>query len=253
MADAGSNAGSLAQVGKRDDIVELQHCLMKGVAALFKLVAGMAALTMDSGGKGVLGLAPYTKAVGDVPALHVKGADGAFALFGKEEVHIGPHMIPFLLPGEHELNGPVLVTQLLQGLGYIQGDDNAALHIQHTGTVGLAVLNVEGVLLVKAALGVNGVDMSAEHHRFARAVFPQDAQQDAAPVGTGGLGPAAEPGGFHLAPEPGLGLLHIFLLVKAAFQVDELLPLFNHLVFMGINIGANPIKILVHAAAPFLH
>lgn len=96
--------------------------------------------------------------------LHVEASDTAIRPLLELLTGIGMELSGFLIAAEADADGTILVAGCFQSLDDIQGDDDTALHIQNARTIGLAILNAEGV----GAEGVgikHGIKVTGKDHR----------------------------------------------------------------------------------------
>jgi len=109
--------------------------------------------------------------------LHVKGEPTAACFFCYDLIADASLMIRFLLAKKDDLDRAFPEADVIQCLNRRERDDDAAFHVQNTGTIRLPVLHMERIQSVKRAGIENGVDMTGEENRLAGAILAQYADQ----------------------------------------------------------------------------
>ena len=139
------HSGSRFQIGKIVDIHNLVGHFCNGAAAFGKIIACVGLYPVHRNAAAGAAFAEYADFIGDKTRFHIKGTQSAFRRFLHYLRRPGAQMVDFLITGENHPHRP-FQSGLRGSTDCIQGNHNAALHIQGTGTVDFIFLYAERIL-----------------------------------------------------------------------------------------------------------
>ncbi len=234
--DAGVEGDVIVGVAEVIEVNQLVDQFLDGAGTLLGVLAGVGgdALHGDLGIVDAGAAQDHGALVG--AGLHVE--DGVLALgdFLQLVGGVGIGMAGLLIAHEHDGDVVLHEVQGVQGLQGVEGDGDAALHIQHAGAVGDAVLRTEGTG-GGGALGEDGVHVADDHDilgvRGAALPLGQDMGGDAGVIQV-----------FHVEVQGLQGVAHdlghgldALGAVSAAVDVDHLFQGGDHAVIVAVDEG----------------
>ena len=251
LAQAAGDLAAVDEPAPGDVVVGLQRHdfvggLQDGGAALLRGVARVGGHAVDGELHRPAALAAHHEAVVHEAGLEVEGGRGALGLLHHHRLGVGEHVHVLLVAGEDALDGPAVEAGGGQGLDGEDGDGQAALHVQHAGAVGEAVLvDAEGVFLGGPLLehGVHVAD--EEQGGLGAAAVPLRHQHAAGVLHGDHLDLGAH--GLQLPADDVVHGGHALQLAGAALGVDHLLPESQHVVVMGVHVLADARKQFLHS------
>ena len=191
-------------------------------------------------------VAAYHEVVVPVPGLKVERRQSTRRLLGEDLLGVGEHVEVLLVPGEDELDGPLLPANRRQGFHDVQRHDQARLHVQDAGAVGHAVLvDAEGVFPGRA-LFEHGVHVPDEQQGGLAALHVPLADEHVSRV-LHGDGPGMDARRLHLLAQDAADLVHALNLAASALRVHQLLPQQKHGLALSVDVLTDLLVNLLHS------
>ncbi len=240
LPDAPFDGTAVDQFAPGDVIGPFQgHNLMgrfqNGRPSLFRGTARMGCHPVDRNGDGAAAVAPDDQPVVQWPRLKVEGRQRPSGFPGDQFLGIGEHVQGLFIGHPQKPDGALFPSGGCQCLQGIHPDDQARLHIHHTGAVGEPVRIHPERVAPRFPGREHRIHVAHEDHGRTASLLVPVAHDHL--TGVFHCHPVHHsPGTFQFTGEDGPHCVHPVQLPGPAFRIDDFLPKLQHGLPVGMDV-----------------